>query len=226
MTEVEDNAVARSLSALVTGVVENGVGPLTGSVTYAHARLRDDRGEYVDPEADKASFVGTPEAETAIQRIIRESVAAAGTQGLITGLGGFIVLPITLPANIAGNLIVNARMVGAIAHLRGYNLHDPHTQAMLMLVVAGSSAQSATATIGMKVGQQLTKQTIKAIPISAIREINKRAGFMLLAKYGTKRAPITLVKGVPLIGGLVSGGVDATLTSAIAKTAKKAFPSV
>ena len=34
-------------------------------------------------------------------------------------------------------------------------------------------------------------QAIKQLPIVLIREINKKAGFMLLAKYGSKRALVT-----------------------------------
>jgi hypothetical protein len=88
-----------------------------------------------------------------VQRIIRESVAAAGANGLVTGVGGFATMPVTIPANVAGSLIINARMVGAIAHLRGFDLSGPHTQAMSMLTVAGSSAQPSAAALGVEVGQ-------------------------------------------------------------------------
>lgn len=223
-----ESALAARFKSFVLGVAEDGVGPLAGSVAYAQARLKTDSQPPSDGQASDAgtSHSGTDAAERAIQRIIHESVMSAGTQGLVTGLGGFVAMPVTLPANIAGNLIINARMVGAIAHLRGYDLRDPHTQSMLMLVVAGSSAQTAFSAVGVKVGQETTKQTIKKIPIATIRAVNKRVGFMLIAKYGTKRAPITLAKGVPLIGGLVSSGFDATLTGVIGKTAKKAFPAL
>lgn len=222
------SALSRNLKALVTRVVDEGVGPLTGSVAYAHERFRDPQGNAVPPptsEDDGFAYAGSPEAEEAIRRIIRESCAAAGTQGFITGLGGLLTLPVSLPANTAGNLIINSRMVGSIAYLRGYKVSDPHTQAMLMLVVAGSSAQTAMSALGLNIGKNVTKQAIASIPISLIREINKRVGFMLVAKYGVKRAPVTLAKGVPLVGGFVGGGVDAALTGFIGKTAKKVFPA-
>ncbi len=199
---------AGQLQKVTLNTVESGVGPISGSRVYADDRLKHSGG---DPE-------------TAIKRIIRESVIAAGTTGFATGIGGFVAMPITLPANITGNLIINARMVGAIAHLRGFELNDPHTQAMLMLTVAGSSAQSVSSAFGIKIGQQLANQALKKIPMTVIQQINNKAGFYLVAKYGTQRSMVTLAKGVPGIGGLVGGGVDATLTRGIGSVAKKVFP--
>ena len=64
---------------------------------------------------------------------------------------------------------------------------------------------------------------IERIPIGVLRSINKRVGFMLLAKYGTKRSVVTLAKGVPLVGGLVGGGVDTATTWTVGAVADKAF---
>ena len=203
--------VGRQLQRLTQRAVEEGVGPLTGSAAYAEARMSaNSHGEH-DPEA-------------AIRRVVRESVAASGAQGFVTGVGGLAAMPVTLPANVAGSLVINARMVGTIAHLRGYSLSNPHTQAMITLVAAGSSAQSAISAFGVKVGQQAAMQAIKKLPISVVNQVNKRAGFYLVAKYGSQRSAITLVKAVPAVGGLVGGGVDAALTASIAKAAKKVFP--
>jgi 4-diphosphocytidyl-2C-methyl-D-erythritol kinase len=48
----------------------------------------------------------------------------------------------------------------------------------------------------------------------------------LLAKYGTKRAAITIAKVIPFVGGIVGGGVDAALTGVVGAVAKKAFPQL
>ncbi|MBK6874137.1 MAG: EcsC family protein [Kineosporiaceae bacterium] len=157
--------------------------------------------------------------------IIRESVAAAGTTGFVTGLGGLLALPVTLPANMADNLAINARMVGAIAHLRGYPLDDPRTRTVILLTVAGSSLQAATSGLGITIGEQVAKQSIKAIPHAVIRQVNARAGFYLIAKYGTQRSALTLARAIPVAGGLIGGSVDAALTGVIGKAAKKAFTS-
>lgn len=207
---------AEKLTALVRKVVQDGVGPISGSAVYAEDRLQ---------RARKDGRAEAEAAEVAIRSVIRECVAAAGVNGFVTGLGGLVALPVALPANAAGNLIVNARMVGAIAYLRGYSLNDPHTQTLVTLIVAGSSLQMAASSAGVEIGKQTAKQVIKSIPIAVLRKINARAGFFLVAKYGGKRALLTLGKAIPIVGGLVGGGVDATLTRAIASLAKKQLPA-
>jgi hypothetical protein len=140
-------------------------------------------------------------------------------------MGGLMTLAVSLPASMAGSLIINARMVGAIAYLRGYKLDDPHTQAMIMLTVAGSSAQAVLSELGVVIGKQAAKQAIAAVPMTVIRRINGKAGFFLLAKYGTKRSAVTLGKMIPGVGGVMGGGVDATATRAIGQVAKRVFPA-
>lgn len=225
--------VAGRLQQVVTTAVRDGVGPLTGAVAYAEDRLGRytnqgqgrGRGEGNGPDLLEDGAPGSPEAEKAIDRIVRESVLAAGTNGFVTGVGGFVTSIATLPANAVGNLIINARMVGATAHLRGYDLDDPHVQTVLTLVVAGSSPQSVASAVGVKLGKGAAIGAIKAIPMSVLRAINRRASIALVAKYGTKRAAITLAKAVPWVGGLVGGTVDATLTRGVAAAAKRTFPA-
>ena len=159
-----------------------------------------------------------------IKRLILESVEAAGVNGFVTGLGGFIAMPVTIPANMAGALVVNARLAAAIAYLRGYDPSDPHVRTMVTLVAVGSNAQQIAKSVGIKAGEKVAINAIKRLPIAVIREINKKAGFSLVAKYGTKRSLVTLAKGVPLVGGVVGGGVDATMTGVIGRTARSMFP--
>lgn len=224
---------AAQLQKLVRATVSEGIGPMTGSVAYADARLAGQSGSASGGSVTRR-FSKTTSAprdpgdatEAAIRRVIRESVAAAGTAGFVTGVGGLASLPVSLPANMAGNLIINSRMVGAIAHLRGYDLDKESTEALLFLVVAGSSAQSAMSALGVKIGKEAAKGAINRVPIAVIRRINQKAGFYLVAKYGTSRSAITLAKIVPGVGGVVGGSVDAALTRSIASVAKKVFPDL
>ena len=211
----DDTALTRvdKLGAALTGqlmkVVDDGVGPMTGSVEYARSRLA----QFGDPER-------------AIKRIVAETTAYSGTTGFVTGLGGFIALPVTLPANITGQAILNARMVGAIAHLRGWDLGDEVVRNSILITIAGGTPNAVLAEFGVTVARKSAEAAIKKLPATVLREINKRVGFMLVAKYGTKRSVVTLTKMVPGIGGVVGGAVDATFTRIVARLAKKAFPGV
>ena len=225
-TDTAEKASGQLLK-LVGKVIDTGVGPLTGSVTWAEDRLARVQGDRYEPNTDPTRKVRPYERddiEKAIKRLIVESVEAAGVNGFVTGLGGFIAMPVTVPANMAGALVINARLAGAIAYLRGYDPKDPHVRTVATLIAIGSNAQQIVKTVGIKVGEKVLIQAIKQLPIALIREINKKAGFMLLAKYGSKRALVTLAKGVPLVGGVIGGAVDATMTGAIGRTARTMFP--
>lgn len=226
-TSVAEKA-SDQLQRLVGKVIETGVGPLTGSTAWAEDRLARIQGTRYEPNAEpirKTRPHERDDVEKAIRRLILESVEAAGVNGFVTGLGGFIAMPVTIPANIAGALVINARLAAAIAYLRGYDPSDPHVRTVATLVAVGSNSQQIAKTIGIKAGEKVAMVAIKKIPIVLIREINKKVGFMLIAKQGTKRSVITLAKGVPLVGGVVGGGVDATMTNVIGRTAKAMFPA-
>jgi hypothetical protein len=188
-------------------VVDKGIGPITGSRDYAEARL--------------AQF---GDREKAIKRIVAETTASSAVAGFVTGLGGLITLPLTLPANITGQAILNARMVGAIAHLRCWDLQDEFVRNSVLITIAGGTPNAVLAEFGVTVAQKSAEAAIKKLPIAIVREINKRVGFMLVAKYGTKRSVVTLTKLVPGFGGVVGGAVDATFSRLVARLARKSFP--
>lgn len=196
----------QKLQQVVLDVVDHGAGPLVGSAAYGDARLAD-----------------TGDRDAAIALIIRESCLATGGTGFVTGFGGFLALPLTFPANVAGNLVVNSRMVGAIAHLLGHDVDDPHTQASILLTVAGADADKVLAELGVDVGDSGSHDAIRRLPVPVVREINRRAGIFLVAKYGGKRLAFTAVRAIPLVGGLVSGGIDASLTQYVGGLATRTF---
>lgn len=218
---------SKHLLKLVGSVVDTGVGPLTGSIAWAEDRLSRVQGDRYEPNAEPTRKIRQDEhvdVDKVIAKLILESVQAASVNGFVTGLGGFIAMPLTVPANMAGALVINARLAAAIAYLRGYDPKDPHVRTVVTLIAVGSNAQQIAKTIGIKVGEKVAMEAIKKLPIVLIREINKKAGFMLLAKYGSKRALVTLAKGIPLVGGVVGGAVDGTMTGVIGRTSRSMFP--
>jgi hypothetical protein len=217
---------SEQLLRLVGKVIDTGVGPLAGSITWAEDRLARVQGDRYEPNGEPTRKVRPDERddiEKAVKRLIVESVEAAGVNGFVTGLGGFITMPVTVPANMAGALVINARLAAAIAYLHGYDPKDPHVRTVATLIAVGSNAQHIAKAFGIKVGEKVAIHAIKKLPMAVIYQINKKAGFMLLAKYGTKRSVVTLVKGVPLVGGVIGGGVDATMTGVVGRTARAMF---
>ena len=215
---------ANELQALSGRVVERGVGPLQGSIAYAEDRLRRARRKGRSDEQAR---------EAAIRRIVREAVGAAGTTGLVTGLGGFVAMPVTIPANMGGIFLINARMVGAIAYLRGYTPTDPQVLTMIQLVVAGVGIEKMATEFGINIGKQavqkatmkVTFYAVEALPVVIVDRVGIRVGYLLVARYGTSRTAATLAKMVPILGGLACGAVDASFTKATGALAMKAFPN-
>lgn len=57
-----------------------------------------------------------------IDSLIKVQDVKSATSGFITGLGGLIVLPVSVPANIASTVYIQLRMIAAIAHMNGYDI--------------------------------------------------------------------------------------------------------
>ncbi|MEU2367176.1 hypothetical protein ACPCC5_04260 [Streptomyces pseudogriseolus] len=214
------------VAELAEKVMLNGVGPVSPSATWAEDRLARRQGDAYrapDDEERRSPDAMKDDIDAVVARIIKESVAAAGTQGFVTGLGGLITAGITIPANVAASFAVNMRMAGAIAYLRGWDIRDPHVRTVVTMLAIGMSAQNVLAAFGVKIGQKIGEQMIKKIPIAVIRKINNKVGFFLIAKYGTRRAAITLAKGIPILGGIVGGAVDASATAIIGRATDRAL---
>ncbi|MCU7549951.1 EcsC family protein [Chitinophagaceae bacterium LB-8] len=160
--------------------------------------------------------------EKAIDSLIQWQTTKCATAGFITGIGGMLTLPIAIPANISSVLFMQLRMVAAIAIMRGYNPKSDQVQSLAYICLTGSAATDLLKSVGIRVGRQITESAIQKISSNTIAQINEKVGFRLLSKFGSEGL-INLSKAVPLIGGVVSGAVDAASTKVIGKTAKHTF---
>ena len=55
----------------------------------------------------------------------------------MTSLGGFITLPVALPANVASVIYMQMQMIAAIARMGGYNLHDDRVKTLVIACLCG-----------------------------------------------------------------------------------------
>jgi EcsC protein family len=161
-------------------------------------------------------------ADDAIDSLVSWQIAKASTAGFITGIGGILTLPVAIPANLAGVLYIQLRMIGAIAHLRGYDVRSDQVRTLAFACLAGSAALDILKDFGINIGAQLTRQIILRVPGEVLKRVNRAVGFRLVTKAGT-RGVVNLVKVVPLAGGLVGGALDAAATTVIGRTAKQVF---
>ena len=160
--------------------------------------------------------------DEAIDKFIKWQQAKCATSGFLTGLGGIITLPVSIPANISSVIYVQTRMVAAIAHMRGFDLKDDQVRTLVYVALTGQAAADILKQAGIKFGTKMSTVLIKKIPFEVIKQINKAVGFRLVTKFG-QTGVINLGKGVPFVGGIIGGTVDAVGTSTIGKTAKRVF---
>ena len=140
----------------------------------------------VDALEDLAESYGTRHrcVDEAIDRLITWQVAKAGAAGFATGLGGAL----TLPVAIAGVLYIQIRMIGAIAHLRGYDVRSDQVKTLVVACLAGSAALDILKDVGINIGAQVTRQMILRISGQVLRRINRAVGFRLVTKAGSRGA--------------------------------------
>jgi hypothetical protein len=154
--------------------------------------------------------------------LIRWQNTKAGTSGFVTGLGGLILMPVTLPANITSVLYVQIRMIAAIAHLAGYDLKDDKVKTMVYVCLVGNGATEILKNVGVQIGKKIATNAIKNISGKVITQINQKVGFRLVTKFGEKGI-INLGKAVPILGGIIGGTVDTISTNIIGNTARDLF---
>ena len=161
----------------------------------------------------------------AAKALINNQLAKCTTSGFLSGLSGFLVLPVTLasiPANIANVLYVQIRMVATLAKLGGYDVKEDQVQTMVYVCLVGSAALDVLKDAGVQVGNKLALNAVKNIPGSVLRAINQKVGFRLATKFG-ETGVVNLGKLVPVAGALIGGGFDFATTRIIATTAYKQF---
>ena len=160
--------------------------------------------------------------EKAAKELAKYQVAKCGASGFITGLGGLITLPVTIPANIGSVLYVQMRMVAAIAKMGGYDIYSDQVQTMIYLCLTGTAVSDIAKEVGIQIGRKTLNAAIKKIPGAVLTKINQKIGFRLITKFGEKGV-INLVKVIPIAGGVIGGGMDVTSTTIIAHNAIKLF---
>lgn len=129
-----DNAVSRMVQLLLDVGID-GVGPLKSAREIADDAVRQSR---------------TPDA--AVAKVARNHVAKGAAGGFVTSVGGFVTMPVALPANVAEFYLLATRMVAAIAHLRGYDIDEPRVRTAILLTLVGSDADEVLAKAGLATG--------------------------------------------------------------------------
>ncbi|HEX4471796.1 MAG TPA: hypothetical protein VH085_07500 [Nocardioides sp.] len=204
----DDGLVGRLVQVLLDAGID-GLGPLKSA-----------------RELSDLARLATRTPEGAVKKIVRSHVVKGGVGGFVTSVGGFITMPVALPANVVEFYVGATRMVAAIATLRGYDVDDPQVRTAVLLALVGSDADEVLAKAGLTGGTGKVVGLVgQQLPPAALLILNKAIAFRLLRGFGEK-AFARLGRGVPLAGGVVGGGVDIWMMKRIADHALTEFPPI
>lgn len=160
--------------------------------------------------------------ELACEAMLRNQITKCATSGFITGFGGVITMPVTLPANVTSVLYVQMRMIACVAYMAGFELDSDETQTFVYACLAGVAVNELIKQAGIKFGVKFANGLIKKIPGKVLTKINQKVGFRFITKFGTKGI-VNLGKLLPGVGAVVGGGLDFVETKMIAKRSYKWF---
>lgn len=160
--------------------------------------------------------------ELACEAMLKNQIIKCTTSGFITGFGGIITMPATLPVNVTSVLYVQMRMIACTAYIAGFELKCDETQTFVYACLAGVAVNELIKQASIKFGVKFANGLIKKIPGKVLTKINQKVGFRFITKFGTKGI-VNLGKLLPGVGAVVGGGLDFFETKMIAKRSYKWF---
>lgn len=160
--------------------------------------------------------------EEACRAMLKNQIVKCTTSGVVTGFGGFITMPVAIPANVGSVIYVQMRMIACVAYMADYELDSDQTQTFIYACLAGVAVNGLLKQAGIKIGVKFTNGLIKKIPGKVLTKINQKVGFRFITKFGTKGI-VNLGKLLPGVGAIVGGGLDLVETKIIAERAYKWF---
>lgn len=162
------------------------------------------------------------EEEDACKAMLRNQIAKCTTSGFITGFGGIVTMPVSIPANVGSVLYVQMRMIACTAYMAGFELDSDQTQTFVYACLAGVAVNELIKQAGIKFGLKFANGLIKKIPGKVLTKINQKVGFRFITKFGQKGI-LNLGKMVPGVGAVIGGSLDLVETKVIADRAYKWF---
>ena len=156
-----------------------------------------------------------PDIDGAANRVVSMHTALGSSQGFLFGLPGFLLLPLTLPANLAAAAAVQLHMVASLAALGDLDPADPavRDRCIRCLLRRGPGQPSSD-----EEEEIATRTSVKLLERGA-RWVAKRTA-QRVSRSALRRVG---VRSMPLVGGILGGAVDGWATAAVARCGREEF---
>ena len=174
----------------------HGVGPLPSAASMAEKQLEEQDGD----------------VDRGITEVIENNTALAAGQGFLANLGGLVTVAATIPLNIAGLALLQVRMVAGIAHLRGYDLGDPRVRNAILLCTFGEETVKGLVKQRKVPGRPMLIATAPAHDPELDKLVAAEFTSALVGRVIGKRAAGTVVRRIPLAGGVWGASADGYAT--------------
>lgn len=162
------------------------------------------------PEKLAESYIRRGASRARAEAMIGRHVALAGITGFATGLGGWLTMPITVPADLAGVALLQLHMAASSAVLAGRDLDDSETRAEVVACLLKTDGDLNT-----EREETLSRVTVK-LAEKGVRSITK-ASFLWGAAAAGRRIGGRIARGVPFLGGAIGAVSDAYNTRVVAR---------
>lgn len=173
---------------------------------------------------ERITSLGTHDLEALddlAESFVHSYTVLAGTQGLLTGTGGFVTMPVTVPADTLGFLVWIVRAASATMYCYGFEAESEPGRAGLRLGLLAATGVPRLRIRGSDVMLAgLTKQVMASphrdvVVRAAVRAITRRVGILVSQRH--------LAKVVPVAGGVLNGAVAAGLVRVCGRRGKHHF---
>lgn len=155
----------------------------------------------------------------ATDRIVAFYTGLGGATGFVCGLPGFLLMPVTLPANLAGVALIQLHMSATFAYLGGHDLDDPATRdrciRCLLEKIDAPGRNTEEEEAASRVSVKLLERGVRLVLEQTTRLAGKAARSYALRKLGARR--------IPLFGGILGAGSDAYVTAHVGRCARAEF---
>jgi len=203
---------------LVTAIVRWGidgapiVNPLSGEEAFRFKSAQ----EVAREVRQRAEAVGLDQA---IDELIEDQARWNAGTGFLTSMGGFALLSVQLPAAVTASWVIQTRLVGTIALLHGLDLNQEAVRTQILLTLIGEEAAEVLKQVGIRASQRFAEAQLRQLPVAALGALNRAVGFQLVSRFG-RQGVLNLHLAIPVLGGLVGGGIDYMMTRRLGDMAR------
>ncbi|MBD2130288.1 EcsC family protein [Microcoleus sp. ZQ-A2] len=176
------------LEKAIESLIDWVIGSEPEEVTNYINKLRSDNSEFTNKQI--------------AEKIVNEQSINSGLLGAVTGLGGLMTLPATIPIDLVKAYKIQAFTIRSIAYVYGYTPKNTDLKTDIFLVLSNGSIDSLKNLVIAEAIKAAPKQALKAADVLKKSAINVAAketpkyAAKALTKYGGKAVANYSMKGI------------------------------